>query len=61
VVQVDELFRFGDVKDNVEFANRFLFRSLKCGRRRPEAPALGGIFCPLVFACQIFKFLGVLN
>jgi len=61
VVQVDELFRLGDVKDDVKPANRLFLRNLKCSFGGPEAFAFGGIFCPLVVTGQIFQLFGVFD
>jgi hypothetical protein len=44
VIHVDELFRLGDVKDDVEFANRFFFRNVKGRSGCPEVFAFGCFF-----------------
>ena len=61
MIQIDELFRLRDVADDVELANRFLFRNFKCSFCLLKAFAFVGIFCPLAGAGEIFERLGVFD
>jgi hypothetical protein len=44
MIQIDELSGLADVTDDVEPADQFHFRSIKCGSGMPEAFAVGGVF-----------------
>ena len=56
MIHVDELFCLGDVKDDVEFANRFFFRDLKGGFGGPEVFAFGCFFCPRLSLVRYSSF-----
>jgi hypothetical protein len=55
VIQIDELFCLGDVTDDVEPADGFLFRRFKGDSGVAEIFAFGDIFCPLAIAGEIFE------
>ena len=61
MIHVDELFRLGDVVDDVEFVNEFFFRNLKCDFRRLKVFAFGGIFCPQAISGEIFQLFRVFD
>ena len=61
VVHVHELFRAGEISDNVKFSDGFSFGGREGGLRGGEFDAFVGFFCPTAIGGQIFQGLRVFD